>query len=144
MKKAIMLILAIFTLSSCDFQTKKETKEEENNKITIQNFKNSLVEETELIKKEPDSIFNFVNRASTYCHLAVYENNLNYYEMALNDINKAIKLNPKNLDLYCGRAQCNIRLNRLETVCDDLKKSKYLDYYLLDEAPGELKEKYCK
>ena len=135
MKKAIIALFVIFISISWNKQ-KKETFQEKCDRISLQNLKNSLKEESELIKKEPNDCLNYSIRAST-------EYRLGLYQSALKDINKAIELDPERKEFYCGRAQCNIKLNRLETVCDDIQKSG-VDYYIADEVPGELREKYCK
>ena len=59
----------------------------------------------------------------------------NQYEECIKDMNKGLKTNPNEPDLYYYRALANIKLNRLETVCKDLKKG---------NAEKELLKKYCK
>jgi tetratricopeptide (TPR) repeat protein len=66
---------------------------------------------------------------------------LKKYELALNDINEAIKLNPDNSFAYCYRALANIRLKHFETVCLDLNKSKSLGS---EELSADLIKQYCK
>lgn len=66
---------------------------------------------------------------------------LKQYNIALNDINESIKLNPDNPFAYCYRAIANIGLKRMGTVCDDLNKSKSIGGVHLT---ADLLKKYCK
>jgi tetratricopeptide (TPR) repeat protein len=63
------------------------------------------------------------------------------YDDALIDINKALKYIPDNSYAYAYRALANIDLNKLETVCDDLKKAKDLGAVSLTST---LRKEYCK
>jgi tetratricopeptide (TPR) repeat protein len=66
---------------------------------------------------------------------------LKQYSQALNDTNESIKLNPDNPFAYYYRAIANIGLKRMETVCDDLNKSKSIGGVHLT---ADLLKKYCK
>jgi tetratricopeptide (TPR) repeat protein len=59
----------------------------------------------------------------------------------ITEINKAIKLNPKNPFSYFFRAVANIGLKNMVSVCGDLNKSKSLGGASLT---GELLKHYCK
>lgn len=66
---------------------------------------------------------------------------LKKYDLALNDINEAIKFNPDNPFAYCYRAIANIKLKHFGQVCEDLNKAKRLGAI---ELTGELIKQYCK
>jgi tetratricopeptide (TPR) repeat protein len=65
---------------------------------------------------------------------------LKQYDKALNDINESIKTYNDNPFAYCYRALANIGLKKMETVCDDLHKSKSIGGVQLT---ADLIKKYC-
>jgi tetratricopeptide (TPR) repeat protein len=66
---------------------------------------------------------------------------LRKYNLALNDINEAIRLSPDNSYAYCYRALANIGLKQFETVCSDLSKAKNLGAVNLT---ADLIKQYCQ
>ncbi|MDP9081946.1 MAG: tetratricopeptide repeat protein [Bacteroidota bacterium] len=66
---------------------------------------------------------------------------LNNYNLALKDINEAIKLDPNNSFAYAYRAIANVMLKNFETVCTDLQKAKSLGAVQLTDG---LIRQYCK
>jgi tetratricopeptide (TPR) repeat protein len=66
---------------------------------------------------------------------------LKKYNLALADINEAIKLDPDNSFAYCYRALVNIELKKTETVCADLNKAKSLGAVTLT---ADLIKQNCK
>ncbi|HEY8783651.1 MAG TPA: hypothetical protein VIM16_18635 [Mucilaginibacter sp.] len=99
-----------------------------------------------------DDGFAFANKALVLTHDPYWKgvslNNrgcsnigLKKYDLALSDINEAIKLNPDNSFAYCYRALANIRLKHLETVCNDLNKAKSLG---AETMTADLIKQYCQ
>jgi tetratricopeptide (TPR) repeat protein len=148
MKKAIMLILAIFCLSNSYSQiTNLETGEridkrgDQSEQGTIQKLKNLAYEKQQkkdyigaillydkVIEIAPNNEINYFQRG----HYKYWNKQ---YEECIKDMNLGLAINPNEPDLYYYRALANIKLNRLETVCKDLKKG---------NAEKELLKKYCK
>lgn len=148
MKKAIILILTIFCLSNSYSQiVDLSTGEQVGNSgyktenLVVQDLKDKAYEKQQ---KEDYSgailIYNKVIELSPNNEMNYFQRgNLKYwniqYEECIKDMNLGIAINPNEPDLYYYRALANIKLNRLETACKDLKKG---------NAEKELLNEYCK
>jgi tetratricopeptide (TPR) repeat protein len=148
MKKVIILIITIFCLSNSYSQiTNIETgyrigqDVDKSNQGTLQNLKNLAYEKQQkkdylgaillydkVIEMEPDNPLNYFQRGH-------YKYWSNQYEECIKDMNLGLKFDKNESLLYYYRALANIKLNRLETVCGDLKKG---------QAETELLKKHCK
>ena len=74
-----------------------------------------------------------LERAVTYA-------NMNKYQLAIDDLNKAIQINPNSEYHYYHRGLCKISLKQDKSGCEDLRKGCSMGF---QEACNDLK-KYCK
>jgi tetratricopeptide (TPR) repeat protein len=79
------------------------------------NFSNIGLEQNNLQTALKMSLLN--NRAFSYI-------GLKQFNKAIADVNASITVEPDNSYAYCYRALANIGLNKMDTVCQDLEKSK--------------------
>ncbi|QRE03550.1 tetratricopeptide repeat protein [Flavobacterium psychrophilum] len=155
MKKALILLITIFCLSNSYSQIV------EIDPITFEPISKSVdtngyPKETEEVQKMKDEAYIKQQLMDSAGAILLYDKiielspknpanyfqrgNLKYwasrYEECIKDMNFSIKLNPNDAtDAYYYKALANIKLNRLQTVCKDLKKG---------YAAECLLKKYCK
>ena len=65
---------------------------------------------------------------------------INKNEEALKDFNKVIQLDPNEKEAYYQRALVKIKLNNLESACEDLKLAEKIG----EKRATEIMKKYCK
>ena len=81
--------------------------------------------------KHPDESFGYFIRGNT-------KYNLGDYGGALNDLNKAIAIQPDNAKFYRNRSYTNYALQNIQVSCNDYKKSIDLKYKSSDYPITEI------
>jgi tetratricopeptide (TPR) repeat protein len=129
-----------------------------NNKIS--SFNEAIVDYNKVIKIKPDHLLALFNRGNSKKNLSNFKGAIEDYSKALelkpnfseayngrgvakyfiedyvgsiNDYDLALKFNSSNGNIYYNKAMTEIKMNRTNDACSDLKKALQLGYYPANE-----------